>query len=69
MAALFIPKTGIIGVDIILFLVGSILVSLLLIILSTGSARLKLGETVRLYWRWGTVFAGLVLIASMLWQL
>jgi formate hydrogenlyase subunit 4 len=59
-------RTGFWLVDIILFVILSLLLVIILATLAAGTARLKVSQAVRFYWRWGLGLALLSLIVAAL---
>jgi formate hydrogenlyase subunit 4 len=61
---LLVPRTGLWPLDLILFVVVSLLMVWLLAALAAGTARLKITQVVRFYSRWGFVAAAAALIVA-----
>lgn len=66
-ASLALPwRSGIWVADAAIFVGLSLLIALLLVLLAAGTARLKVPQAVRFYWRWGFGISILALAASVL---
>jgi LPXTG-motif cell wall-anchored protein len=65
-ACLALPKTGSAAIDIVLFAGLSLVVAVLLAVLATAAARLKVAQAASFYWKWGMGVSLASLILAML---
>lgn len=61
-----LPRTGVPIIDAALFAIVSLVLVALLAFLSAGTARLKVAQATRFYWRWGMGLAVVALFLAML---
>lgn len=52
-------------VRVAVFVLGSLVIVLLLSVLASGTARLKLGQAARLFWQWGLGISAVALVAAV----